>query len=192
MFKQLEKLYFSSDDPFKLMMHLGNAALIWIRKDICTNQALFTSQNKHVCEFRYEIQQEMDFFSLEEVLKWIMDSYFSQTHLLMMDLLQFCLLQMLSGGLEWCGLLVEYCDVFISSLDSHSDGTHSLQSIHWWDTDVMTHFSKSDEETNSSTSWMAWVGAHFQHMFIFDWTVSLSNLAQSIIVILSISVHAML
>ncbi len=29
--------------------------------------------------------------------------------------------------LEWCGLLVDYCDVFISCLDSHSDGTHSLQ-----------------------------------------------------------------
>ncbi len=32
----------------------------------------------------------------------------------------------LTGGLELCGLLVG-CDVFISSLDSHSDGTHSLQ-----------------------------------------------------------------
>ncbi len=30
--------------------------------------------------------------------------------------------------------------------DSHSDGTHSLQSIHCWDTDAETHFSKSDEE----------------------------------------------
>ncbi len=29
------------------------------------------------------------------------------------------------------GLLVDYCDVFISCLDSHSDGTHSLQRIHW-------------------------------------------------------------
>ncbi len=27
-------------------------------------------------------------------------------------------------------LLVYYCDVFISCLDSHSDGTHSLQRIH--------------------------------------------------------------
>ncbi len=26
---------------------------------------------------------------------------------------------------------VDYCDVFISCLDSHSDGTHSLQRIHW-------------------------------------------------------------
>ncbi len=69
-------------------------------------------------------------------------------NILMMDF--FCLLQMLTDGLEWCGLLVDYCDVFISCLDSHSDGTHSLQSIHCWDTDAVTHFYKSDEETNSS------------------------------------------
>ncbi len=30
-----------------------------------------------------------------------------------------------------CGLLVDYCDVFISYLDSHSDGTHSLQRSNW-------------------------------------------------------------
>ncbi len=41
-----------------------------------------------------------------------------------------------------------------ASIDSYSDGTHSLQSIHCWDTDAETHFSKSDEETNSSWSWM--------------------------------------
>ncbi len=54
--------------------------------------------------------------------------------------------------MDWSG--VDYCDVFISCLDSHSDGTHSLQSIHCWDTDAMLHFYKSDEETNSSTSGM--------------------------------------
>ncbi len=59
-------------------------------------------------------------------------------------------LKMLTDGLEWSGLLVDYCDVFISCLDSHSDGTHSLQSIHCWDTDAETHFYKPDEETNSS------------------------------------------
>ncbi len=52
--------------------------------------------------------------------------------------------------MDWSG--VDYCDVFISCLDSHSDGTHPLQSIYWWASDVMLHFSKSDEETNSSTS----------------------------------------
>ncbi len=44
-----------------------------------------------------------------------------------------------------CGLLVDYCDVFISCLDSHSDGTHSLQRIHWWASDAILHFSKSEE-----------------------------------------------
>ncbi len=45
---------------------------------------------------------------------------------------------------------------FISCLDSYSDGTHSLQRIHWWASDVMLHFFQSDEETNSSTYWMSW------------------------------------
>ncbi len=36
-----------------------------------------------------------------------------------------------------------------SSIKIHSDGTHSLQSIHCWDTDAETHFYKPDEETNS-------------------------------------------
>ncbi|XP_050982193.1 transmembrane protein 254 isoform X3 [Labeo rohita] len=31
-----------------------------------------------------------------------------------------------------------------SCLDSHSDGTHSLQRIHWRDSDGMTHFYKSE------------------------------------------------
>ncbi len=37
-------------------------------------------------------------------------------------------------GVAWIlvELLVDYYDVFISCLNSHSDGTHSLQSIHWW------------------------------------------------------------
>ncbi len=56
---------------------------------------------------------------------------------------------------------MDYCDVFISC---HSDGTHSLQRIHWRASDGMIHFSKSDEETNSSTFWMAW--GWVNHSFI--------------------------
>ncbi len=54
--------------------------------------------------------------------------------------------------MDWssCGLL--WC--LFSCLDSHSDGTHSLLSIHWWGSDAVLHFSKSDEETKSSTSWI--------------------------------------
>ncbi len=56
--------------------------------------------------------------------------------------------------MDWSG--VDYCDVFISCLNSHSDGTHSLQRIYWWASDVMGNFSISEEETNSSTSWVFW------------------------------------
>ncbi len=51
--------------------------------------------------------------------------------------------------MNWSG--VDYCDVFISCLDSYSDGTHSLQSIHSWASEEKLHFYKSDEDTNSST-----------------------------------------
>ncbi len=63
---------------------------------------------------------------------WI---YFLQT-------CSFSLQKTLINGLEWCGSLVDYCDVFINCLDSHSDGTHSLQMrIHWWESDGMQHFT---------------------------------------------------
>ncbi len=91
----------------------------------------------------------------------------------------FSLHKMLIDGLEWCGVLVDFCDVFISCLDSHSDGTHSLQSIHWWTSDGMLHFSKPDEETDSFTSWMAWGWLHFQHIFIFVWNTLLKYTYES-------------
>ncbi len=68
------------------------------------------------------------------------------------------------------GLLVDYCDDFISCFDSHSDGTHSLQRIHWWASDPNFQIC-SDEETNSSASWMA----HFQQIFIFGWTIPVNS-----------------
>ncbi len=51
----------------------------------------------------------------------------------------FCLLQMITDKLECCGLLWCFYQTLIltapihcrASIDSHSDGTHSLQSIHW-------------------------------------------------------------
>ncbi len=44
--------------------------------------------------------------------------------------------------MDWSRVL-DYCDVFISCLVSHSDGTHSLQSIHWEDdANVMLNLSR--------------------------------------------------
>ncbi len=51
---------------------------------------------------------------------------------------------------------MDYCDVFISCLDSHSDGTHSLQRIHWCASDVMLNFSKSvltEKQTHLHLGW---------------------------------------
>ncbi len=48
--------------------------------------------------------------------------------------------------------------------NASADGTHSLQRIQWWASDAMLHFSKSDEETNSSL--MAWEWGYFQHIWV--------------------------
>ncbi len=79
-------------------------------------------------------------------------------------LTDFCFHKMLIDGS--CEVLVDYCDVFISCLDSHSDGTHSLQRIHWCASDVMLNIC-SEEETNSSTLWMSWGWVHFSANFHF-------------------------
>ncbi len=68
---------------------------------------------------------------------------------------------------EWC-----YCDVFISCLDSHSDGIHLLQRIHWWASDVMVNVSKkiSHEQTNASTfsaNLQFWVNYSFNAVDLF-------------------------
>ncbi len=73
-------------------------------------------------DFDVKGQQEINFFTGGSV---IMD--YGRLKLKLCILLH----KVLIDGLEWCELLVYYCDVFISCLDSHSDGTHSLQSIHW-------------------------------------------------------------
>ncbi len=77
-------------------------------------------------------------------------------------------------GVVWitCGLL--WC--FISCLDSHSDGTHSLQRIHWWA--VM--------ECYISLNLFPWRNkliyildslrvSSFQQIFIFGWTIPLKE-----------------
>ncbi len=122
----------------------------------------------------------LTFFVLEESLLWIMGSYFSNSLKLMMDLFKLCLLKMLTDGLEWCALLVDYCDVFISCLDSHSDGTHSLQSIHCWASDAMLHFSKSDEETFIYILDKLKV-SNFKQIFIFGWTIPLIDNKVSVV-----------
>ncbi len=52
-------------------------------------------------------------------------------------------------------IVVEICVMIFCSEWVPSEW-ESKQRIHWWASDAMLHFSKSDEETNSSLSWMAW------------------------------------
>ncbi len=60
----------------------------------------------------------------------------------------FCLLKMLTDGLVCVDYLWIIVMFLFSCLDSHSDGTHSLQRIHWWATVMNCYISpKSDEET---------------------------------------------
>ncbi len=89
-------------------------------------------------------------FPLEKALLLIMDSCFGQKLDMKMS--------RLGLGVVWCWLLEDYLRIIVLflSADTYSDGTHSLQSIHWWASDGMLHFYKPDEETNSSTSWMVW------------------------------------
>ncbi len=67
---------------------------------------------------------------------WIANSYFDQkqckNHL---DRFVYCKTAV-------CGLLNYFWIIVITCLDSRSDGTHSLQRIHWWVSDVMQNFSK--------------------------------------------------
>ncbi len=68
--------------------------------------------------------------------------------------------------------LVDYCDVFISCLDFHSDGTHSLQRINWWERDAMIKFTKSVlMKTIPSTLWLAWGWVNVHQKCMFSWTI---------------------
>ncbi len=63
--------------------------------------------------------------------------------------------------MDWSG--VDYCNVFFSCLDSYSDGTHSLQKIHWGATDVMQHLSKSVLMKKQTHLHFEWLGS--EHIF---------------------------
>ncbi len=89
-----------------------------------------TGLNKYVSGFCCERTTGNGLFHwrkhyLVKKLKQLNDEFVSYKHS------RCSLHKMLTDRLESYGLLVDYCDVFISCLDSDSDGTHSLQRIHW-------------------------------------------------------------
>ncbi len=124
-------------DPLHWTHH--NTSHFKIHQQICLE--LFSLVNGAWSVHISLLIQTRQIFSLEKAMLWIEDSYFSWKQLFYKTC-SFSLNKMFTGGLEWCGLLVDYCDVFISCLDSHSDGTYSLQRIHWCASDVMLNSSK--------------------------------------------------
>ncbi len=96
-------------------------------------------------------------FSLEEALLWITDLYLSRRNSLNLKCCNdgfvsykhiFLLQKTLIDELKLDYL--DYCDVSISCLDSHSDGTHSLKRMHWWASDCNAKLLQicSDKQTN--------------------------------------------
>ncbi len=135
----------------------------------------FTSERSLICGY-FSLDSDEMTFSLEKAILWIEDSHFSQKQrfkvkrVLMMDLFitniwSFSLHMMLIDGLEWCGLLWCFYQLFGLSFWWHpftaEDPLVSMQ-----------HFSKSDEETSSSTSQ---ISVNLQQIFIFGWTIPLRS-----------------
>ncbi len=63
--------------------------------------------------------------------------------------------------MDWSG--VDYCDVLLA-VWTHSDGTHSLQSIHSWASDAMLHLTKSVlmRLSKISADFHSWVNYSFK------------------------------
>ncbi len=99
--------------------------------------AAFTRQNRSKLIHGWILMRDNSrcTFSLEE------EYYGLWTHICWWICFNFCLLQMITDGL-WIIVM------FLS--DSHSDGTHSLHSIHCWDTSTnlmkkQTHLGRSED-----------------------------------------------
>ncbi len=134
-----------------------------------SDQAAFTRQNssKQICVWIFDVRDNSRCTLSLRKSYYELWTQISVKNILMLDLFQL----LSSPDVNWWTGVLWIIVMFLS--DSHSDGTHSLQSIHCWDTDAETHFYKSNEETNSSWSQIAWGWAHVQHIFVFGWTIPL-------------------
>ncbi len=75
---------------------------------------------------------------------------------------------------------VDYRDVFISCLDPNSDGTHSLQRIHWWASDLMLNFSKSVPMKKQTHLHLGWPEGEYIELIIIiriiNWTIPFKSI----------------
>ncbi len=81
----------------------------------------FVSLSEQICEKKKKLVKKWSILARSDSvnLKCLNDAFLT---------ISFLLLKTLNDGLEPCGLL--WCFYQLFSI-SHSDGTHSLQSIHW-------------------------------------------------------------
>ncbi len=143
--------------------------LVWIRREICTDQALFMSKNraKEVytimrVDFDVRGQQAIDF-----LIEWrvIMDSYFSwkQRFNVKVKLVSYTNTEpFVSQEVNWwtgpvwitCGLLWCFYQLFGLKFWRHPFTVEHPLVSKWCDAKFLQICS--DEETNSPTSWIAW------------------------------------
>ncbi len=125
-------------------------------------------------DFDVRGHQRMDFFIMVKLIFWpkTITRFKVKKHLgLFLTNMQLFTSQYVNwwAGVVWftCGLLWCFYQLFglILTAPIHCRGSN------WWASDGMLNFSKSDEETNSSTSWLAWGWVHFHfwvnHSFVF-------------------------
>ncbi len=110
-------------------------------------------------------------FSLEKAILW-----FEVKHVLILNLLQTCtFLFHMMYELESSGLLSCFYQLFGISFWRHPFTAEDPLMSKWCNAKFLKLFC--DEETNLSTCWMTWV--HFQHIFIFGWTIPLTHWPQT-------------
>ncbi len=123
----------------------------------------------------------MDFFTGSGLIR-IYNPLFMDLFLTNMQLFKFSL------DVNWWTGVTLWIIVFLSAVWTHSDGTHSLQRIHWWASDVMLNLSKTvlmKKQTHQRLRWPEckyifrkvwfWVNcffnlAYFIYLFIFGWS----------------------
>ncbi len=81
-------------------------------------------------------------------------------------------------GVVWitCGLLWCFYQLFGLSFWRHPFTTEDALVKNWYNAKLLQVCCH--EESNSSTSWLAWGGVNFQQIIILVWTIPLSSSAQ--------------
>ncbi len=110
----------------------------------------------------------VDYELLPQVLLWLMDIMARSDSLKLKCLSQACINWW--TGVVWIRQLVDYCDVFINSLNSFPAG-HPLTAedqlvSKWCNAKIIQNWS--NENTNSYTSWMArgWINTASVHFWM--------------------------